>query len=159
MGQFYRPDRPDSAFLPNDQCSWRESNCFNHFPHPSHTSSFETSDPSTDFAIRLPKPDRPRVAPLSFHASKPMSTSILTNHRPRCHNVAGVQNFVCEQCEKRMGSKVRSPGCIDFHGPINVLTPKGGMVSPSLTTCNTTEKSTSNMCMLPWHINNVLIAR
>ena len=44
--------------------------------HTSHTSSFE------DFAINLVRPRPPRVALLlSFHASKPTSTSILSFHR------------------------------------------------------------------------------
>jgi len=37
-------------------------------------------------------------------------------------------NRVCQKCEERMGNKTGPPSLIDFHGPSNILTPKGGIV-------------------------------
>ena len=40
---------------------------------------------------------------------------------------------VCEQCEKRMGNRIGSPGLIDFHSSSNILTPKDGIVQVHFT--------------------------
>ena len=42
-------------------------------------------------------------------------------------------NRVCKKCDKRLGNRTGPPSLIDFHGPSNVLTPKGGMVQVHFT--------------------------
>ena len=42
-------------------------------------------------------------------------------------------NHVCKQCEKRMGNKSDPLSMIDFHGPSNIITPRGGTIQVHFT--------------------------
>ena len=130
-------------------------------PHSSHTSSFATSDSSTDFAIKLlrPRPTQgravvlPRIEthvyldihlqsrswnaiqlPLTKSVTNDDSSSIGGGIKPlqlviivRGATTRQKCNSVCEQCEKRVGTKIGPPSLIDFHSSSNILTPRGGV--------------------------------
>lgn len=97
----------------------------------SHTSSFDTSDSSTNFTISLLKP-HPTPSQGSAVILPRVETNVFLVITVRGATTGHDCNFVCEQC-RRTGNKMEPPSLIDPHSPSNDITPRGGTIQVHFT--------------------------